>query len=87
MAWGLVWDVVDDEQLLPTALTLAHKLANGPAAALERIKQAIYAGNGSTLEESLQIERRLQGECGHYDEFTEGVSAFLEKRKPVYRKG
>lgn len=87
LAWGLVWDVVDDEQLLPAALAVARKLANGPAAALERIKQAIYAGDGATLEESLKIERRLQGECGHYGEFEEGVAAFLEKRKAVYRKG
>ncbi|AXQ31317.1 2-(1,2-epoxy-1,2-dihydrophenyl)acetyl-CoA isomerase [Solimonas sp. K1W22B-7] len=86
LAWGLVWDVVDDEQLLPTAMAIAHKLANGPAAALERIKQAVYASDASTLPESLQLERRLQGECGHYDEFTEGVNAFLEKRKPVYRR-
>ncbi|HSW12539.1 MAG TPA: enoyl-CoA hydratase-related protein [Solimonas sp.] len=86
LAWGLVWDVVDDGQLMPTAMALAQKLADGPAAALERIKQAIYAGDANTLPQSLQLERRLQGECGHYDEFSEGVDAFLQKRKPVYRK-
>jgi len=86
LAWGLVWDVVDDDQVLTTAMAIANKLANGPAAALERIKQAMYAGDANTLEESLRLERKLQGECGHYDEFMEGVNAFLEKRKPVYRK-
>jgi len=85
LAWGLVWEVVDDEQLMPTALALAQKLASGPGVAIERIKQAIYAADQCTLAESLQLERELQRECGRSSDFMEGAMAFVQKRKANFQ--
>ncbi len=84
--WGLIWDVVDDESLLETALQMAQKLANGPAQSIRRIKQATYAADDNDLPTQLDLERDLQRECGVTNDFAEGVSAFMQKR-PAQFKG
>jgi len=84
--WGLIWQVVDDEALMETALATATKLANGPSAALAKTKQLINAGLKNDLETQLQAEMDNQGECGRSPEFMEGVTAFLQKR-PANFKG
>ena len=38
-----------------------------------------------SLEDQLEIEEKLQTEAGHSYDFEEGVAAFLEKRKPVFK--
>ncbi len=83
--WGLVWEVVDDEQLMPTALGLAKRLAEGPAIAIERIKRAIHAAAGNSLAEQLDLERDLQRECGRSEDLMEGALAFMQKRKPKFK--
>lgn len=84
-AWGLIWDVVDDEQLMPTVMALAQKLAEGPGIAIERIKRAIYASADHTLSEQLALESTLQRECGRSQDFIEGAMAFVQKRKPHFK--
>lgn len=83
--WGLIWDVVDDEQLLPTVLAVAQKLADGPSVALSRMKRAIHAASENTLETQLDLERDLQRECGRSQDFMEGAMAFVQKRKPNFK--
>jgi 2-(1,2-epoxy-1,2-dihydrophenyl)acetyl-CoA isomerase len=39
----------------------------------------------NTLEAQLQVEKELQAEAGASGDFKEGVQAFLEKRKPVFK--
>ncbi len=85
LEWGLIWDVVDDDQLLPTAMQLATRLANGPAIAIARIKQTIHASAGNDLNTQLALERDLQREAGQSSDFAEGVSAFLQKRKANFK--
>lgn len=84
-AWGLIWDVVDDEQLLPTVLAMARKLADGPGVAIERIKRSLYAADSNTLAQSLDLERDLQRECGRSQDFMEGAMAFVQKRKANFK--
>lgn len=85
LQWGLIWDVVDDDQLLPAALALARKLAAGPGLAIERIKRALNAAQTNGLEAQLELERELQRECGRTQDFMEGAAAFAQKRKPTFR--
>jgi len=83
--WGLIWDVVDDAALMPTATELARKLAGGPTLALARIKAALNQAGDNDLAKQLDLERDYQRELGRSNDFKEGVAAFLAKRKPVFK--
>ncbi|WP_187968021.1 2-(1,2-epoxy-1,2-dihydrophenyl)acetyl-CoA isomerase PaaG [Aquibium microcysteis] len=84
--WGLIWKAVDDDRLMTEACALAETFAAGPTHAYGLTKQAIQAASTNTLDEQLELERRLQREAGMSDDYKEGVQAFLEKRPANYRK-
>lgn len=79
-AWGLIWQCVDDAELMPTARKLAAQLAAGPTRGLARTKEAIYAAATQSFEESLEMERLFQRELGQSSDYAEGVAAFVAKR-------
>ena len=83
--WGLIWDVVDDAALMPTATELARRLANGPTQSLARIKDAMNQAAKNDLSQQLDIERDFQRELGRTEDFREGVTAFLAKRKAEFK--
>lgn len=82
--WGLIWKCVDDEALDAEVDGLAAKLAAMPTRALAAIKQSIGAAQTNTLDAQLDLERDLQHELGASHDYSEGVNAFLEKRKPAF---
>jgi 2-(1,2-epoxy-1,2-dihydrophenyl)acetyl-CoA isomerase len=79
-AWGLIWQCVDDADLMPTVKKVAAQLAAGPTRGLARTKEAIYAAATQTYDQSLEMERMFQRELGQSHDYAEGVAAFLEKR-------
>ena len=83
--WGLIWAAVADDQLIAEAKALAQRLAKGPTNALREIKVALDAAAESTLDQQLELERRLQRKLGDTDDFREGVTAFLTKREPQFK--
>jgi 2-(1,2-epoxy-1,2-dihydrophenyl)acetyl-CoA isomerase len=83
-AWGLIWRVVDDEQLMPEASALARRLATQPTKGLGLTKRALNASAANTLGEQLDLERDLQREAGRTRDYREGIRAFLEKRSPKF---
>ncbi|HKV16206.1 MAG TPA: 2-(1,2-epoxy-1,2-dihydrophenyl)acetyl-CoA isomerase PaaG [Reyranella sp.] len=83
--WGLVWDVVEDADLMKAATDVARRLADGPTLSLARIKEAMNRASTSTLAAQLDVERDFQRELGKSADFKEGVAAFLAKRKPVFK--
>jgi len=83
--WGLIWRCVDDVALPSEAQTIAQKLAAGPTRTYGLIKRALLASAGNTLDLQLDLERELQREAGHTEDFREGVSAFKEKRRARYQ--
>jgi len=83
-AWGLIWKAVDDDDLMPQARALAARLAKAPPAALAAIKRLIHDAATTTMDEQLDLERDAQRALGYTRDFAEGVTAFREKRPPVF---
>jgi len=83
--YGLVWQVFDDEQLMPQARRLATHLASQPTRAYALIKQALNGSFERDLSTQLELEATLQTQAGRSGDFLEGVAAFLERRAPVFR--
>jgi 2-(1,2-epoxy-1,2-dihydrophenyl)acetyl-CoA isomerase len=83
--WGLIWAAVPDDQLPSEARVVAQRLAKGPARAFGEIKRALDAAAENTLDEQLELERRVQRRLGDTEDFREGVTAFLAKREPQFK--
>jgi len=83
--WGLIWKCVDDEALMDEVMTVAQKLAQGPTKAYGYIKKAISESGRNNLEEQLDFERQCQLVLCSSHDFMEGVSSFMEKRKPHFK--
>ena len=77
--WGLIWDVVSDEDLIPEATKIAKRIANSAITGLKAVVQAHDNALVSSLDEQLNYERDTQEIFCNKDEFKEGVRAFLEK--------
>jgi len=78
--WGLIWEAVPDEEFEQTWKARAAHLAQGPTVAYQNIKQALRASLESSLDEQLSLEAKLQKSCGRTRDFSEGVTAFMQKR-------
>jgi 2-(1,2-epoxy-1,2-dihydrophenyl)acetyl-CoA isomerase len=83
--WGLIWKVVDDSLLTQQSVSLARTLAEGPTKAYGLVKKALHASAGNSLDAQLDLERDLQREAGLSEDYREGVAAFMQKRKPVFK--
>jgi 2-(1,2-epoxy-1,2-dihydrophenyl)acetyl-CoA isomerase len=79
-SWGMIWQVVPDEDLLAEARRLARELAQGATFGLGLTKQAIQAAATNTLAQQPELEATAQARAGRSPDYGEGVAAFLEKR-------
>jgi 2-(1,2-epoxy-1,2-dihydrophenyl)acetyl-CoA isomerase len=82
---GMIYRVVPDGSLESEALTLAKTLAAMPTKGLAMTKRLVNASLSSNLHGQLELEEEMQREAGRTKDFEEGVAAFREKRKPVFR--
>jgi 2-(1,2-epoxy-1,2-dihydrophenyl)acetyl-CoA isomerase len=83
-AWGMIWRVVDDAELMTEAEKLAAHLATQPTVALVLTRKALRASAQNSFDAQLDLERDLQREAATTPDHAEGVRAFLEKRPPVF---
>lgn len=84
-SWGLIWRCVDDEALYEETQKMARYLATQPTRALGRIKKLLHDSISNTLSEQLVLEQKAMQELGQSEDYREGVTAFLEKRPPVFK--
>ncbi|SMX42592.1 enoyl-CoA hydratase-related protein [Actibacterium lipolyticum] len=82
--WGMIWEAVPADEFDAHWKARAAKLGAGPTLAYGKVKEALRASYNNELEEQLELEAKLQGECGKSRDFKEGVIAFLEKRPARY---
>jgi 2-(1,2-epoxy-1,2-dihydrophenyl)acetyl-CoA isomerase len=83
--WGLIWQMVEDDELMEAAMTIARKLADGPTIAYQLMRQGIADALEMSLTQTLAMERRNQRVAGNTADHHEGVAAFLEKRPPRFQ--
>jgi enoyl-CoA hydratase len=82
---GLVNTVVPADQLETTTMAIATRMAEKSPIALGLAKEAVKLASRSNLDEGLRREVDLFVLCFSTEDKNEGVSAFLEKRKPVFK--
>lgn len=82
---GLVTRVVPKEQFLVEALRLAHGIAQRPPIALKLAKEAVLKADEMSLSEGLEYERKLFYSLFATEDQKEGMRAFLEKRKAIFK--
>lgn len=83
--YGIVEDVVQSDKLLDEALALAMEIVKNGPVALRQAKTAINQGMQVDLMTGLEIEHLSYKETLHTEDRLEGLQAFKEKRRPVYR--
>jgi len=83
-AWGLVSEVVEADALEGHVAGLAGHLAAMPTRAIGMSKRLFDRAAESSLDDQLELEAQLQSAATKTNDFREGVTAFLEKRKPEF---
>lgn len=82
---GLLNHLVPEEELMSKALEIARKIVSKPPIAIKMAKIAINESPTTDLPSGLALEKALQAVLFSTEDKKEGASAFLEKRKPVFK--
>ncbi len=82
---GMIYKVFPVESFQEESMKLALKLAKMPTKGLGLTKRLLNNSFTNSLDQQLAMEEALQHEAGQTHDYKEGVNAFLEKRKPVFK--
>ena len=82
---GLVNAVVPPEEVMSTAREWAESICKAGPLAVRAAKQAMLRGCEMPLNDGLRLEFMLNAYVTSTEDFKEGTTAFVEKRKPVYK--
>ncbi len=82
---GLVNRVVDDADLLAETTAMARRIADGPLVAYGYMKRNLHAAETEPFAAVLEMEAVHQARTAQTDDHREARTAFLEKRKPVFK--
>lgn len=82
---NMIYKAIVDESFDQEVNTFAAKLAKMPTKGLGLTKKAMNQSFTNNLTDQLKVEEELQTQAGNTHDFKEGTTAFLEKRKPVFK--
>jgi 2-(1,2-epoxy-1,2-dihydrophenyl)acetyl-CoA isomerase len=82
---GMIYQVYTDDTFKDQVFLLAAKMASMPTKGLWLTKKALNKSLTNSLTEQLSLEHELQEKAGQTEDYHEGVTAFLEKRQPVFK--
>ncbi len=82
---GLVNKVVPQAEVMTTAKEWAEAICKAAPLAVRAAKEAMLRGSAMTIEEGLRLENALVASVMATEDFIEGTTAFVEKRKPNYK--
>jgi 2-(1,2-epoxy-1,2-dihydrophenyl)acetyl-CoA isomerase len=82
---GMIYKVYSAEDFNAEVTVLAEKMAKMPTKALGLTKQLLNNSMTNSLNEQLEMESKFQIEAAQSNDYNEGVSSFVEKRKPNFK--
>jgi 2-(1,2-epoxy-1,2-dihydrophenyl)acetyl-CoA isomerase len=82
---GMVNRVVGDDELRTETMALARRIADGPRVALGYMKRNLLAAETEDFQTVLDFEAAHQARCAFTEDHKEAVTAFVEKRRPVFK--
>lgn len=85
LSMGMLYKVVADDQLKDASLKLATQLSEMPTRGIAYTKMLLNGAMNNSFTEQLSMEEKYQALAGETYDYKEGVNAFLEKRKPVFK--
>jgi 2-(1,2-epoxy-1,2-dihydrophenyl)acetyl-CoA isomerase len=83
--WGMIYEAVEDDQLMGRAHDIASQLAHGPTVAHGLMRRSLKFALDHSLSDQLRRERADQLIAGRTADFAEGVSAFISKRPAIFQ--
>jgi 2-(1,2-epoxy-1,2-dihydrophenyl)acetyl-CoA isomerase len=85
LAMGMIFKVFSDESSMEEAMKIAENLSNMPTKAIGLTKRLLNDSLFNTHDKQIAMEGKVQVEAASTYDYNEGVNAFLEKRKPVFK--
>jgi len=82
---GMIYKMYSAEDFNAEVLVLAEKMASMPTKALGMTKRLLNKSLTNDLNEQLKMESKLQIEAAQSEDYSEGVNAFVERRKPIFK--
>jgi 2-(1,2-epoxy-1,2-dihydrophenyl)acetyl-CoA isomerase len=82
---GMIYKAVPVEEFEKVVQTISEKLAQMPTYGLALTKKAFNESLSNNLERQLEAESRLQIEASESEDCRDGITAFVEKRKPTFK--
>lgn len=82
---GIVNRIFPPDRLLDESIKFAQRLAEGPRVAIRQAKRLLNMSAEVSLETMLELEAYAQSLCFQTEDHREGMIAFLEKRKPLFK--